>query len=266
VQTRSPLKDRPLRVAGQSVDEQIHALISEDASAFIAGAAFAVAMAVLVWVRWFHPFTNPLAVTVGAAGVVAWACWKVRRVRQSIKDLKLGRDGERAVAEVLDGLRELGYRVFHDIVAPSFNLDHVLVGPKGILLIETKTRSKPVGRGARVEYDGRGVRIGGFKPDRDPVQQAEASARWLAGLLEQMTGWPCFVRPVVLYPGWYVDDTARKNRDQTLVWVLNPGNLAGFIHREPVRFSSEEVSAVAFHLARYVRTPLAVPAMEARGP
>lgn len=145
-------------------------------------------------------------------------------------------------------------------MAPSFNLDHVLVGPSGVFLIETKTFSKPVRRDARVEYDGREVRVRGFKPDRDPVQQAEASSRWLAELLEQMVGRPCFVRPVVLFPGWYVDDTARKG--QALVWVLNPKALRGFIEHEPMRFSPEDVSAVAFHLSRYGRAEVAISARE----
>jgi hypothetical protein len=252
VRTRSPLKDRPLRVAGQSLDEQIHHVVSEGVAPLITIAVFAIAVTAFEWVRWFHPFTNPIAVTVAAAGIVGWACWRIRDTRRQVRNLTLGRDGERAVGEVLDGLRERGYRVLHDIVAPSFNLDHVVISPKGIFLIETKTCSKPTGRDARVEYDGRKVRVAGLKPDRDPVQQAEASARWLSDLLEQLLGRQCFVRPVVLYPGWYVDGTARK--EQTLVWVLNPKGLGGFIEREPLRLSGEDVSAVAFHLSQYGRT------------
>lgn len=202
MRSRSPLKDTPLRVPGQSLDEQVHTAISEGAAPVIAGAVFAVAIAMLKWLRWFYPFTNPFAMTLAAAPFVAWACWRVWRIRRTVTRLRLGRDGERAVAQVLDELRALGYRVFHDVVRPSFNIDHLLVGPKGVFVIETKTHSKLVGRNARVQYDGREVTIDGVKPDRDPVRQAEASARWLAELLKQLLGRQCFVRPVVLYPGW----------------------------------------------------------------
>lgn len=47
----------------------------------------------------------------------------------------------RAVVEFLYGLREQGYKVLHDIPADEFNLDHVVVAPYGVYLIETKTKS-----------------------------------------------------------------------------------------------------------------------------
>jgi hypothetical protein len=168
-----------------------------------------------------------------------------------VQRLRLARDGERSVAETLDSLRDLGYRVLHDVPAPSFNLDHVLVGPQGIFLIETKTFSKPVARNARIEYDGTRVTIEGRPPGRDPVQQAMASARWLAELLEEMAGRRCFVRPVVLFPGWYVDHSRRTG--PAVVWVLNPKGLEGFIEQEPTRLSPENVNVIAFHLSQYAR-------------
>src|SRR5207245_284771 len=85
-----------------------------------------------------------------------------RRARKRIKALRLARDGERAVAELLDGMRETGYRVFHDLVGPGFNVDHVLVGRHGLFLVGTKTISKPATGAATVRYDGESVRVGGF--------------------------------------------------------------------------------------------------------
>jgi len=35
-----------------------------------------------------------------------------------------------------------GFRVFHDIKAKDFNIDHAIVGLSGVFAIETKTRSK----------------------------------------------------------------------------------------------------------------------------
>ena len=74
---------------------------------------------------------TPLLMTVMAAFAWALFIYKASRVKKKARGLKLGRDGERAVAECLDTLREDGYRLLHDVVGGSFNLDHVLIGPAG---------------------------------------------------------------------------------------------------------------------------------------
>src|SRR5689334_11974907 len=107
---------------------------------------------------------------------------------------------------MLEQLRAAGYRVFHDVKGgENFNIDHVLVGPGGVFAVETKTRSKPEGRDAKVVYDGECVRVDGMEPDRDPVEQARANADRVRDLLREMTGNWIRVRPVVVYPGWWVN-------------------------------------------------------------
>mgnify|MGYP000447730379 CR=1 FL=1 len=44
------------------------------------------------------------------------------------------------VAEALAPLTVDGCRIFHDVPAAAFNLDHVIVGPTGVFALETKTR------------------------------------------------------------------------------------------------------------------------------
>lgn len=100
---------------------------------------------------------------------------------------KARRDCERAVGQFLEGLREGGARIFHDVPAEGFNLDHVVISKHGIYVVETKTISKP-SADDRVIYDGEQVTVAGFKPDRDPVMQAAAEATWLRRLPQQSTG------------------------------------------------------------------------------
>ena len=66
------------------------------------------------------------------------------------------------------------------------------------------------------------------------------------------TGRACFVRPVSLYPGWYVEDHFVGPRP--LVWVLNPKQFQPFAEREPERLGAEDVKLISFHLSRYVRS------------
>lgn len=63
---------------------------------------------------------------------------KARQVRAS---WEAGAAGERAVAAVLEGLGAHGWRVIHDVHWPGrplANLDHVAVGPGGIVVIDAK--------------------------------------------------------------------------------------------------------------------------------
>jgi hypothetical protein len=53
----------------------------------------------------------------------------------------------------LEGLREGGASVFHDVPGEGFNLDHAVIARSGILVIDTKTCSKP-DMVAKITFDG----------------------------------------------------------------------------------------------------------------
>ena len=114
-------------------------------------------------------------------------------LRRKIRQLRLARDGERAVGQYLETLRARGYRVLHDLVGNGFNVDHVLIGPTGMFAVETKTYRKPAKGAAEIVYDGERVTIAGRAPERDPVVQGKAQAHWLRDLLRDSTG-RAFVR------------------------------------------------------------------------
>lgn len=97
---------------------------------------------------------------------------KLPRIMQAARQYRLGAEGEQSVAEALDWLRPDGYQVLHDVVEDGYNIDHLLIGPSGVYVVETKTRCKrPSRRDVRVTFDGSNVLIDGIRPDRDPVRQ-----------------------------------------------------------------------------------------------
>jgi hypothetical protein len=165
-----------------------------------------------------------------------------------MKRLRQARDGERAVAEYLDLLREDGHRVFHDVVGSSFNIDHVLVGPKGVFTVETKTLNKRVDQNISLRFDGETVRVGEAVLPDNPVPQALAQASWLRRTLTDSTGKVFGVKPVVVFPGWFVEPSKRDE-----VWVLEPKALKGFLANEPLRMKPEDITLAVFHLKRYIR-------------
>jgi hypothetical protein len=166
-----------------------------------------------------------------------------------MEHLLLALTGERAVGQFLEEkLRPLGYHILNDLPGDGFNLDHVIIGPTGIYCVETKTRSKPAKGTASIKYDGENITVDGFPPDRNPVVQVKAGARWLYELLESSTGKKFFIKPIVLFPGWYVDNL-NLNAE---VWVLNDKALPTFIQNRPGTLTPEDINMVVFHLKRYV--------------
>ncbi len=249
--SKSPLKERPLRLPGQSLDEQINNILNEKLLSY---GLFAFGFFLLAAVAWIQLFTrsqiNPWTfsgIAVLAIGYCGFGLWHTRKY---LNRLRLGRDGERKVGEELDKLKRQGAIVFHDLIADDFNIDHVVLSRNGIFVLETKTRSKPARGSANVTFDGESLLINGFKPDRNPITQVQSNARWLSEMLRDSTGREFPVRPVVLFPGWFVENL----RKGCSVWVLNPQALPSFIQHEPTRINENDLHLATFHLGRYIRS------------
>lgn len=143
----------------------------------------------------------------------------------------LGYMGERAVGEELTGLYARGFRIFHDVPAEGatkpFNLDHVVVGPSGLWLIETKTRRKgrarPGFKDHKVTFDGTKL-IWPWGEDRTGIDQAQFEAQWLNEFIKRVTGIAVVAKPILALPGWYVHEKALG-----AVRVLNHKNLCSAI-------------------------------------
>lgn len=249
-ETRSPLKEKPLRVPGQSVQDQINDVVDEKVLGYVIAIAISSTMALVEWSRSWNPLPPaPWPFTIIAAIVVFFSAWKLRAMLKLVKELKLGRDGERIVAEMLNQLRSSGAIIFHDIQGPTFNVDHLVLSPRGFFIVETKTRSKR--SGAQVVFDGKELRVDGRKPDRDPIAQVRALKDWVTSTLKASTGKSYPVKPVVVFPGWFVNPV--KEQGNSDVWVLNPEALPVFIRNCPEVVTEEDFRLAVYHMATIAR-------------
>lgn len=250
--TRSPLTAPPLRNPGQSLDEEIRRIFEDDVVSYLLVAACMIFFTFMEWFRWWfqHP-PQPILFTVLTVAVTAYVARKLFVLRRRVRQLRLARDGERAVGQYLETLRACGYRVLHDLIGDKFNVDHVLIGRAGIFTVETKTYHKPARGKPEIVYDGERITVAGHVPDRDPIAQGKAQARWLQNLLQESTGRRFAVRAVVLYPGWFIKITA-KPHDET-VWVLNPKALPAFLEHQPAQFPETDAQLATYHLSRFAR-------------
>ncbi|WP_240900848.1 nuclease-related domain-containing protein [Thioalkalivibrio sp. XN8] len=165
-------------------------------------AMFMVLLAGLEWFRWYTDMRpQPVIYTVVAIIVAGVAFNRIRRNFKRFRALKLGQEGEAAVGQFLESLRNRGASVLHDFPGEGFNVDHIVIHESGVYLIETKTFSKPDRGEPLITFDGERVLVLGREPDRNPVIQARASARWLSELIQELTGKRVAVRPVVVFPG-----------------------------------------------------------------
>lgn len=251
--TKSPLKAKPLRNPGQSLDEIIQRLIDEDGSTWAVVVVYSLVTISYEWYRWYAkvPY-QPVFITLFLGSVAAYSTFKIWQIRLRLQRLRLARDGEKAVGQYLELLRTKGYQVFHDVVGNDFNLDHVLIGPQGVFTIETKTFSKPSKGRASIVFDGESITVKGRMHTEAPIIQAKAQANWLGEQITASTGQSHSVKPVVVFPGWFVNTLPKAKGSP--VWVLNPKALPKFLENAPNRLNAETIQLISYHLSRYIRT------------
>jgi hypothetical protein len=237
--TKSPLREDPLRLPGQSVDEQIQDLIRNRISERIVFVAMVLLLTLMEWIRWlFEIAVSPYLYTILFVLSVAITTPQLVSARRRLRNLRLGRDGERAVGQTLERLRRHGYHVFHDIVGAGWNVDHVLIGPGGIFTVETKTFSKPRKGRATITYNRFGLHHEHGFDMSDCLVQAKAQARFLNYLLGEETGKSLPVQPVVVFPGWYIDTDGTESRE---VWVLEPKAFLKWIRNRKEILTAEQI-------------------------
>jgi len=129
----------------------------------------------------------------------------------------------------------------------TFNIDHVIVSQHGIFAVETKTWSKLPRE--MVSFDGEKVTVSGKRPDRDAARQAKAGSDWLRRELQAVTKTSLKVTPVVVFPGWWVDERHNSER----IWVMNPDGLAQKISRQPLVLTDEDVQSVSAYISLLTR-------------
>lgn len=158
---------------------------------------------------------------------------------------RLGLRGEQAVAEALTEVASSGYRAFHDLPGgETWNIDHVVVGPQGVFVIETKARSRRTATGKqpahKVGYDAETLYFPAGE-DRLAIPQARRNARWLGEYLTKRTGERVDAAPLVVLPGWYVE---RGAADTKGLAAMNATYLKKFLANQPSQLPPAQVRRI----------------------
>jgi len=227
---RSPLTHQQIHLPGEQIRQHLEKLDEDFAHTFFAVCLMGPVLA-MMWlllrlrgVDWsgLQWGGGDLIFGLAALGLPVYGATRLIRMGRKRRRLKQGLAGELATAQLLMPLQAEGCQIFHDLPAPGFNIDHVVVGPYAVFAVETKSRMKPPSGGkaaATVRYDGSRLMF----PDHvesKPLDQARAQARWLAEHLTGGTGEPVKVVPALALPGWFVELTREGSRADVV--VFNP--------------------------------------------
>jgi len=157
-----------------------------------------------------------LLLAVALAAVVGAA-----RIRLS--DFLKGARGEEQVARELMFL-PAGFVIFNGLspAGRSGDFDHVVVGPPGVFLVETKNwAGKITVEHGRVLYNGE-------EPDRPPLEQVKSAARALTSIIREAAGRELHVTPILCFAA---DSLAEDNAGVEGVVICNLRGLARSIRQ-----------------------------------
>lgn len=173
----------------------------------------------------------------GALAFVLSLCavvYLLARGERRMENYYKGARGEEHISNLLSSLPD-GYHVFHDFVAGAEHIDHVVLGPGGILAIETKFWN------GKVSLAEGHILLNGQLPDRDPVAQTCREAALVRSWLTRH-GWKGDVGAFLVF----ASNTFEMSRAESHgAMVVNADNLLESITTRREILSASEVSRLA---------------------
>jgi hypothetical protein len=197
----------------------IHGLCSIAALALIVGysigASFPFRGVALGWV-----LLSDALLLVLALLIAKWASDKIDILDRQRAIWRKGAAGEAAVAETLAGLPN-DFVVVNDVSQRFGNIDHVVIGPTGIYVIDTKNWRGTVKADAQGE-----LLLNGKPPSKPAIKSLLNAVMDFRSKLKALAGSDYFVRGVIVFPLAYVEATYGSTRQ---IHCLRPDRLTDYL-------------------------------------
>lgn len=187
-----------------------------------------------------------IGVVSGAA--IAMVMWVRDDPPPFIENWRLGRDGERWTESELRSLEQDGWSVRHDIDSRYGNIDHVLVGPGGVFLLNSKNLwgSFAIEEGVLSCHHEIAPMSDYSLPKLE--RQMNGAAFGLEERLKEQLRWRVDVRPVVVL---WAEFPAREGRlgQSSKVAVVGGRGIADWLRAQPVRLAEKDRLTVSAAVA-----------------
>jgi hypothetical protein len=220
-----------LRKGGQFTEGQIDRHFSEVLRICFKGATIFIVVGIVGFPK------------IGLLAAILMVCSAKGSFRR-FENWSKGKRGEIVVAEALKSLSN-SYVLLNDLTLPDGkgNVDHLVIAPNGLFVIETKNYS------GRVKCEGDQWFVNG-RPSKSVSRQAKRNAMAVRNHLgtifaERQRQIP-FVNAVVVF----VEPNGRLNLNQPTVPVLRSDELAGFIrdYRPSTQIAQDTIRAIVHHM------------------
>jgi len=246
-----PSEQEPLRNPGRSIDDELTRLRAHSGYGYLFFTACVLVLAIMEGWGYFFGLPRLPLLFAGLVAIAALATFiQVRRGQARTGRSHLDRDSKRLVEEMLEELRAQGATLFRDVPGDGFNLDQVVISDGGVMVVAARAVSKR-GRGEGIAFIGDQLLVDGRRLRRDPIIQLRAQMRWLANLLEQLTGETLPVRGALVLPNCRLERPLESvGRD---VWVLAAEALPEHVRQAPATLSAEQISRVTIYLGNFIR-------------
>lgn len=148
----------------------------------VSGLLLSVALALLLWL------------------VGSWAFHRIDELEKERESMRKGAAGEKSVAHTLSKLPD-EFRVVNDVPTPTGNLDHVVIGPTGVFVIETKNWRGIVDADGKGElaWNGKALKTAYVKKFVGRMMETRARVQVLAPGIEP------FFKAVIVFTSAWVD-------------------------------------------------------------
>lgn len=154
-----------------------------------------------------------------------------------------GAKGEERIGAVLDRLEKNGWRTLHSIPTARGDIDHLAIGPGGVILINTKHHHR-----AKVSVTRYGIYVNGHKTDHAPQARRQASRAYSA-LKAAGAPVPWVQACVAIYNGGLLQPEMKKGASPPGVWVVTNWNIGNVLRRLDPVLSDAEINAI-YEVAR----------------
>jgi len=249
----APFKELQRRPAGEALRIKLEALEEKLTEQTYGLVMFPSLLTVVLLVSHPKDATLPIFFFVISASSSAYFGMQIYSLVRMRANYRLGYEGERLVGEELSRLILLGFEIYHDVPFDGFNIDHVLVGPRGVFVVETKTRRKPLNQDGkkeyRVQFDGKSLLWPNWKPDSYGIDQAKNNAKTLAAWLGKTTGENVWATAILTLPGWMVDLKVPCDS----FYVLNPKQIFQVCAAQPEKILEPQVRRICHQLDQKCR-------------
>lgn len=252
---RSPIKERLLPLPGTSLIN----IMFDNAGTILAWLAIFCASLIQAIMLWQIEITgripNPWFSTALSVLLGVYVAYRFHCFPKEVSKYKQGRNGEIVVGRILEGLRPYGYTPINDVPCLSnkdnvFNIDHVLVGPTGVFIVETKTLSKKADQ--TITYKNRALN---HPYGAEALEEARRHAAHLGSILrERLSGIHVWVHPILTLPGWWVDNesTLDPRDDNDEIIVVNPKRIGVYLKDWERKYSDEQIQKIVKVVSSYV--------------